>query len=82
MNLIIGIIIGLLISLIVFVSEFFLSKKDTSILKNTEKLAQVILKKEQGAIIYPKTEADDAMEEVIAKNEARGEDTRLSDLNE
>ena len=80
MEIAIGIIIGILISLSVFASEFFLSKKNTSILKGIEKRAELLIKKEKGAIITTFDDEDQAISDVINENRKNGKDTRIKEL--
>lgn len=77
MILALGIVIGLLIYQALFVMEIYFKK---TLLNRIERKVQSMLPKEKGAIISLPTEEDRAISEIIQKNQEKGADTFIDEL--
>lgn len=74
---ILGIIVGILLCQLIFTMEIYFKK---TLLNRIERKIQRILPKEKGAIISLPDEEDEAISEVIQRNNRLGQDTRLEEL--
>ncbi len=75
-----GIIVGILISVLIVLTLVFFKNPIEQKVNVIKKQVQKVGPRPRGFIVEPDSDADEIREEIIAKNQSEGKDTKIEDL--
>lgn len=75
-----GVIVGILVSVLIVLTLVFFRASVEKKIKIIERVVEAAGPKPKGFIYEPPSEADEAREDIIARNRKEGKDTRMEEL--